>query len=72
MVPVVSPLIIKRIWCRWWDSNPHDFLWSQDFKSCASAISPHRPASNAEFSQTPRTGARDQFSQSDANPRFGE
>ncbi len=29
-------------WCRWWDSNPHDFLWSQDFKSCASAISPHR------------------------------
>ena len=22
--------------------NPHDFLWSQDFKSCASAISPHR------------------------------
>ena len=29
-------------WCRWWDSNPHDFLGSQDFKSCASAISPHR------------------------------
>ena len=29
-------------WCRWWDSNPHDFLRSQDFKSCASAISPHR------------------------------
>ncbi len=32
----------RRLWCRWWDSNPHDFLWSQDFKSCASAISPHR------------------------------
>ena len=31
-----------RTWCRWWDSNPHDFLRSQDFKSCASAISPHR------------------------------
>ena len=31
-----------RIWCRWRDLNPHDFLWSQDFKSCASAISPHR------------------------------
>ena len=29
-------------WCRWWDSNPHAFLWAQDFKSCASAISPHR------------------------------
>ena len=29
-------------WCRWWDSNPHDCLRSQDFKSCASAISPHR------------------------------
>ena len=29
-------------WCRWWDSNPHDFLRSQDFKSCVSAISPHR------------------------------
>ena len=29
-------------WCRWWDSNPHDVLRSQDFKSCASAISPHR------------------------------
>jgi hypothetical protein len=24
--------------------NPHDFLGSQDFKSCASAISPHRQA----------------------------
>ena len=29
-------------WCRWSDSNRHDFLGSQDFKSCASAISPHR------------------------------
>ena len=29
-------------WCRWRDSNPHDVLRSQDFKSCASAISPHR------------------------------
>ena len=29
-------------WCRWSDSNRHDFLRSQDFKSCASAISPHR------------------------------
>src|SRR5213594_2539798 len=28
-------------WCRWWDSNPHGFLQPQDFKSCASAISPH-------------------------------
>jgi hypothetical protein len=31
-----------REWCRWSDSNRHDFLGSQDFKSCASAISPHR------------------------------
>ena len=31
-------------WCRWPDSNRHDFLRSQDFKSCASAISPHRQA----------------------------
>ena len=29
-------------WCRWWDLNPHGFLRPQDFKSCASAISPHR------------------------------
>jgi hypothetical protein len=29
-------------WCRWRDSNPHDFLQSRDFKSRASAISPHR------------------------------
>ncbi len=29
-------------WCRWSDSNRHDVLLSQDFKSCASAISPHR------------------------------
>src|SRR6266404_4658676 len=29
-------------WCRWWDSNPHVCLRTQDFKSCASAISPHR------------------------------
>ena|ERR1035437_1639084 len=32
----------NRHWCRWWDSNPHAFLGAQDFKSCASAISPHR------------------------------
>ena len=32
----------RREWCRWWDSNPHGFLRPQDFKSCASAISPHR------------------------------
>lgn len=32
----------KSNWCRWSDSNRHDFLRSQDFKSCASAISPHR------------------------------
>src|SRR4051794_8040613 len=30
------------MWCRWWDSNPHVCLRTQDFKSCASAISPHR------------------------------
>ena len=36
-------LILKHLkWCRWSDSNRHDFLRSQDFKSCASAISPHR------------------------------
>src|SRR5262245_51875931 len=29
-------------WCRWRDLNPHDFLRSRDFKSRASAISPHR------------------------------
>ncbi len=29
-------------WCRWWDSNPHGFLRPRDFKSRASAISPHR------------------------------
>jgi hypothetical protein len=29
-------------WCRWRDSNPHDVLPSRDFKSRASAISPHR------------------------------
>src|ERR1035441_3337050 len=33
---------LKWHWCRWWDSNPHAFLVAQDFKSCASAISPHR------------------------------
>src|SRR6266704_2780637 len=33
-------------WCRWSDSNRHDFLRSQDFKSCASAISPHRHVFN--------------------------
>ena len=32
----------QESWCRWWDSNPHDFLRSRDFKSRASAISPHR------------------------------
>ena len=32
----------RQIWCRQRDSNPHDFLRSQDFKSCASAISPCR------------------------------
>ena len=36
-------------WCRWSDSNRHDFLRSQDFKSCASAISPHRHPRNAAF-----------------------
>src|SRR5438477_886807 len=35
----------SKCWCRWRDLNPHDFLWSQDFKSCASAISPHRQLS---------------------------
>src|SRR5437879_3236491 len=33
---------LDDFWCRWRDLNPHDFLRSQDFKSCASAISPHR------------------------------
>src|SRR6185369_5458575 len=32
----------QRDWCRWWDLNPHGLLRPQDFKSCASAISPHR------------------------------
>ena len=30
-------------WCRRRDSNPHVLLRTQDFKSCASAISPLRP-----------------------------
>src|SRR5262245_31630032 len=34
--------LANKYWCRWRDSNPHDVLRSQDFKSCASAISPHR------------------------------
>ena len=29
-------------WCRWSGSNRHVLLRTQDFKSCASAISPHR------------------------------
>ena len=29
-------------WCRWSGSNRHGLLRPQDFKSCASAISPHR------------------------------
>ena len=29
-------------WYRWWDSNPHEDCSSTDFKSVASAISPHR------------------------------
>lgn len=29
-------------WCRWSGSNRHGRLSPQDFKSCASAISPHR------------------------------
>lgn len=33
-----------RVLCRGWDSNPHDFLESQDFKSCAYTISPPRPS----------------------------
>ena len=43
-VPKSQPRLEKplTVWCRWWDLNPHDFLRSQDFKSCASAISPHR------------------------------
>ena len=36
-------------WCRWWDSNPHGFLRPQDFKSCVSSISPHRPAARSQF-----------------------
>ncbi len=49
-IPVVQPLIgylnKQVVWCRWSDSNRHDFLRSQDFKSCASAISPHRQHGN--------------------------
>ena len=29
-------------WYRWWDSNPHGVCAPTDFKSVASAISPHR------------------------------
>src|SRR3954468_10972917 len=32
----------RSVWCRWSDSNRHGCLRPQDFKSCASAISPHR------------------------------
>ena len=56
-VPVVGlhpPQTIVRRWCRWSDSNRHDFLRSQDFKSCASAISPHRhSAKGSEISVLP-------------------
>jgi hypothetical protein len=41
-LPGVARLRACEDWCRWSDSNRHDFLRSQDFKSCASAISPHR------------------------------
>ena len=48
-------LIENALWCRWWDLNPHDFLRSQDFKSCASAISPHRQLSlKATFASSRR------------------
>src|SRR5215471_15440465 len=28
-----------KIWCHWWESNPHDVLTSTDFKSVAYACS---------------------------------
>ena len=33
---------LGKSWCRRRDSNPHVLLGTQDFKSCASAISPLR------------------------------
>ena len=34
--------LIINSWYRWWDSNPHGDCSPTDFKSVASAISPHR------------------------------
>ena len=42
----------KSLMCRWSDSNRHAFLRAQDFKSCVSAISPHRRASRGHDSWT--------------------
>ncbi len=39
----LSPCISLLSECRWWESNPHDGYPSEDFKSSASAIPPHRP-----------------------------
>ncbi len=44
-------------WCRWSDSNRHNFLGFQDFKSCASAISPHRHPVNEGISTNLKNGA---------------
>jgi hypothetical protein len=33
--------------CRRWDSNPHDGSPSEDFKSSASAVPPHRPGTSS-------------------------
>ena len=41
----------NKRWCRWWDLNPHALLRAQDFKSCASAIPPHRLALRVQTGQ---------------------
>ena len=40
-------------WCRWRDLNPHGFLGPRDFKSRASAISPHRQAPRQHLPESP-------------------
>ena len=39
---------------RWWDSNPHGPLSPTDFKSVASAISPHRLRADASYADKAR------------------
>ena len=49
-------------WCRWRDSNPHGFLRPRDFKSRASAISPHRHRWTTKVSFKFAQRARREFS----------